>query len=88
LINKMILITKDDCQLCDFVKEKIGDRIEELETVNAEDVDGKVYMSYYQIHLLMETNKKIQFPFLITENEDVVHGSIAIKNHILRRSDA
>jgi len=88
MIDKPILITKDDCQRCDFVKEKIGERLRELEIVNADDVEGKVYMSYYQIYGTMEQDDQIQFPFLITVDEDVIHGTIAIKNHFLKRSDA
>ena len=83
----MILITKDDCPNCDFVKKKIADEIDGIEVVNADEVQGKVYMAYYQIFGKMEMDSKFQFPFLITEKEDVVHGTIAIKNHILKRSD-
>ena len=87
MIDKMILITKDDCPNCDFVKKKVGDEIDGVEVVSADDVQGKVYMAYYQIYGKMEMSDKVQFPFLITEKEDVVHGTIAIKNHILKRSD-
>ena len=77
------LIVKDDCGKCEFVKEKIGNKVEEIQIINEDSIDGKVLMSYYEIFLIMDSNPNANFPFLITPDEQVIHGAIKIKNHIL-----
>lgn len=79
----MKLITKQNCQKCDFVKEKVGIKINGVEIIDGESTEGKVQMAYYEIFLLMDKDKSINFPFLITDKDEVIHGAINIKNHIL-----
>ncbi len=78
---KLTLLTKEDCQKCDYVKSKIESEGFDVEIVGEDSVDGKVLMSYHQIYLMMDKDRNANFPFLIKENgqgEEVVTGSINI----------
>jgi len=63
------LFTKNDCEKCEHVKERMPKGLE-IEIINADTVDGLAEAAYYEI--VEET-----FPVLVVD-EEVICGAIPI----------
>lgn len=80
--EEIILLTKKDCQKCDWVKEKMNDvEKDAVRVMNAETVDGMVIRAYHEIF------EEAEMPILIVskdENSDpeIIKGSIKISKKI------
>ena len=64
------LFTKDDCQKCEHVKEKMPKGMK-LQVINADTVDGLAEAAYYEI-------VEKTFPVLIVGDDEVVTGALQI----------
>lgn len=72
----MILITKKDCQKCEWVKDRLPPGID-IEIMDAKSPDGLSHLAY---HEKVDNNK---FPMLITDDERVIEGAIEIKQTLV-----
>ena len=74
--TSLILITKQNCQKCDWVKSKIPDDAD-LRLLDAKSVDGMAILAYFEA-------LSLKVPLLIDpRTETVIEGAINIKNAIL-----
>ncbi|MDD3398568.1 MAG: hypothetical protein PHW93_03110 [Candidatus Methanomethylophilaceae archaeon] len=72
-MTEIILFTKQDCQKCDHIKERIPEGLK-VEIVDAETVDGMAEAAYYEI---LEED----MPVLVVD-EEVVTGAIKITSRL------
>ncbi|MCL2785902.1 MAG: hypothetical protein FWD81_01585 [Methanomassiliicoccaceae archaeon] len=68
-MKELKLFTKNDCQKCDHVKERMPKGIK-IEVINADTVDGLAEAAFYEI-------VEKTFPVLIADGEVIV-GAIPI----------
>ena len=69
----MILVTKKDCQKCDWIKQKIDlHNINGIEIVDGESIDGMSILAYNE---LLEGKS---FPFLIIDDDTRMDGTNVI----------
>lgn len=81
--DKDILITKENCPKCDMVKSKVPpETLKKVEIFDATSVCGMTLLSYYERY----GDDNVQFPILITKEEEVIEGAIKIKNAIIKRN--
>ena len=75
------LFTKQGCDKCDWVKDKVN--LSEREDVQVlsldeDNSDALAMLAYYECVTLAE--KKL--PILISESDEVITGAIHVKNHL------
>jgi glutaredoxin len=68
-MKELKLFTKNDCQKCEYVKEKMPKGLK-IEIINADTVDGLAEAAFYEI-------VEKTFPVLVADGEVVV-GAIPI----------
>ncbi len=77
-MGDLILITKEDCSQCDWVKERIPEGLN-VKFLDSKSVDGMVQLSYYEKY-----DEKQSMPVFIVEDEELaIDGTIAIKNKMI-----
>jgi len=67
-----ILLIKDNCERCDWVKKHIPDGLN-IRFIDAKSVDGMSYLAYYEKY-----DEKTTFPVFIT-GEEAIEGTIEIR---------
>lgn len=72
----MKLFTKQNCQNCEWVKERLLST-DNIEIIDCESTNGLAEMAYYEIISIAEK----RLPILVTDDEIIV-GTIAIKNYV------
>lgn len=77
----MILLVKEKCQKCDWLKSKIPDQAKNngLKIINAEDPEGISHLAYNE---LIVEGKPIDFPVLIIDEEVIQGETIKMRNRI------
>lgn len=77
-MGDLILITKEDCTQCDWVKERIPEGLR-VEFIDSKSIDGMAQLSYYQKY-----DEKQPMPVFIIEDEELaIDGTINIKNKMI-----
>jgi hypothetical protein len=70
----LILVTKNNCKNCEYVKSKIPAGLK-LTIINSDDMTANemALMAYHELigHIV---------PVLIMDNEDLIEGTVNIKN--------
>jgi len=67
--NELILITKVDCQKCDWLKNKLEKESIEIETHDAKSVDGMVHLAF---HGLLDDD--VHMPVLLINDDRHIAG--------------
>lgn len=75
----MKLVVKDNCKNCEWVKGKIPNGMK-IDMVNGETPDGLALLAFH------EKIDNGNFPFLITDDDKVIEGTINIKNEIINKN--
>lgn len=70
----MILVTKNNCKNCEYVKSKIPDGLE-LTIINTDKMSSEE-MAILAYHELLDS----PVPVLILDNDKIVTGTVKIKN--------
>ena len=71
-----ILVTKKDCQKCDWLKKKIPPN-NGIDFIDAETPEGMALLAYHEIF-----NEDTQIPLLITADEQIIENALPIKNFL------
>ncbi len=79
------LFTKQGCEKCDWVKDKVdlAERADvQVLSLDEDNSDALAMLAYYECVTLAE--KKL--PILISESNDVITGAIHVRNHLSKNS--
>ncbi len=82
-MDRPILITKEDCQKCDWLKDKISKENLDVDIFDAESTDGIAHLTY---HELWNTGEIVAMPVLIIDDENIIKGEAIRMLNVLKEN--
>lgn len=83
-MDKPILITKKDCDKCDWLKDKINKENLDVDIFDAKSKEGMAHLTY---HELWNTGEIVPMPVLIIDDDNIIKGEAIRMLKVLKENN-